>query len=36
MRTADPCTEEEITWMVHAFYARVREDEDLPTGLQNA
>lgn len=29
MPTADLCTEEEITWMVHAFYARVREDEVL-------
>lgn len=29
MPTADLCTEEEITWLVHAFYARVREDEVL-------
>ena len=29
MPTPDLCSEEEITWMVHAFYARVREDEVL-------
>ena len=26
MPVPDLCTEEEITWMVHAFYARIRED----------
>lgn len=27
MPVSDLCSEEEITWMVHAFYARVRDDE---------
>jgi hemoglobin len=27
MPAADLCTEEEITWMVHAFYGRIRADE---------
>lgn len=26
MPVPELCTEEEITWMVHAFYARIRED----------
>lgn len=29
MPSADLCTEEEITWLVHTFYERVRDDEVL-------
>ena len=29
MPNPDICSEEEITWLVHAFYARVRDDEVL-------
>ena len=29
MPSPDLCSEEEITWLVHAFYARVRDDEVL-------